>query len=1669
MIEKFQNGSAPAVAHRLIEYWADEQPQAEAVTGGGGSLTYGELEERSNWLAQRLIAEGFGPEKVAAVACSATPARVVAMLGIWKAGGAYLPLDPAYPEERLSYILEASAARWVVSDEALAGGLPVADRCLLVLADGGAIAAPSAERPAVEVLPDNLAYVIFTSGSTGRPKGVGVAHRSLVHLLDWLVDNFGLVPADRASQVSSPAFDASVFELWPNLAAGASVHFPEEALRFAPGRLLQWMAERGITRSYLPTPLGEIFVQEPRPAGLALEHLVVAGDRLTLAPEGLPYRFYNFYGPTEDTVATTWFTVTPSDQEPPIGRPLDGKAVHLVDAAGNVGDDGEMWIAGAGLARGYLGQPALTAERFRPDPLAGEAGARVYCTGDRVRRRADGELEFVGRVDHQVKIRGVRIEPGEVEAVLREHGEIREAVVVPQGDGAARRLVAYLVTSAAAPPPANELKLFCGERLSNAMVPASFVFLPELPLTAHGKIDRRALPAPESKRHDPDGAYVPPRTDLEAEISQIVADLVGIERVGLDDDFFALGGNSLLAIRLISSLRQAFGVELSMGDLFESATVADLARRAQNAAPSGEPLPEVRPEDRGERAPLSLPQERVVFLEQLDHDTLAYQVQQVMVFEGELDVAALQASLDDVILRHEIYRTTFELDEGQPVQIIHLPSPAFFEFHDLSDRGPEAAEAEARRRIAGELQWRMDIGRLPLVRWLLYRVSEDRHLMLHHEHHLTHDGAGFNIFLEELLTTYRALTRGLPAPLEASPVQFADFAIAQRRWMETAAAQRQLDFWTERLRGAPPLAGMPYDRPRPARQTYRGDAFLVELPGELADRLRAVATDHGATLFSILQAAFLALLWRYTGQGDLTVGSGVANRRWPGTEGLYGMLVNNLVLRNRLDGDLTFGELLRQVQATILEAWDHQEMSFERVVSALNPEREQSFNPLFQLMFNFHDSPLPRLDLPGLEIRLEEGTYNRSAKFDMNVIGIPRREQRLGRSEDGGRHGVTLSWEYNRDLYDRATMDRMSAHYRRLLDSAAGDPAQPLARLALMSDDEARQLTSEWSGGRSDYPRRRTLAELFEEQVDRDPDAVALTSAEEELTYGDLERRANRLAHWLRRHGIAPEARVGVCLERSVDAIVTLLAIVKAGGVYVPLDPSFPQERLTFMAHDVAAQVVVTRSDLGDRLPPNGDHRLLLDRDAAELAACPAERLEGGPWPESLAYVMYTSGSTGRPKGVAVNHRAVVRLVRDTNYADLGADQVFLQLAPLSFDASTFEIWAPLLNGGRLVVPAAGAVTLAEVGEAVARYGVTTLWATSGLFNQLVDERVAGLEGLQQMFSGGEVMSPERVAKVLDWLPDCTFVAAYGPTENTTFSTCEPMTAWRDEWHLVPIGRPVANSQVYVLDAALQPVPLGIEGDLYVAGDGLARGYLHRPSATAEAFVPHPFGEPGERLYRTGDRARWRPGGWLDFAGRRDGQVKIRGFRIEVGEVENRLLGHPAIAECVVQPWQEGGEKRLVAYVVATDGAAAPSLAEVRDFGREALPDFMLPTALVELSELPLGPTGKVGRDQLPDPSLQIATPSGEAVAPRNEVEELLAEIWCDLIGLESVGVRDNFFEVGGHSLHATRHMHRIRSLIEVSLPIRTLYEAPTIEQLAERIESLLAEELLGEAGRVSS
>ncbi|MBD8529926.1 non-ribosomal peptide synthetase [Massilia sp. CFBP 13647] len=1665
---------APSV-HAMFEAQARATPDVVALAFEGAQLSYAELDHRANQLAACLRARGVGTDQLVAVCVERSLEMTIGLLGILKAGAAYVPLDPTNPRARLAQMLADSGARIVLTQERFAPALAGLGVEALVLDAGwDAIAAQAAATTAVPAVqaPAGLMYVIYTSGSTGKPKGAMNEQRAIVNRLRWMQHKLPLAPHDRLLQKTPYSFDVSVWELFWALTCGATLVLARPEGHKDPAYLRALIEAASIDALHFVPSMLQVFLDHGVEGGCAsLRTIVCSGEMLPAevaarCMAALPRAtLNNMYGPTETAIEVSHWTCRGGEPSVPIGRPLSNTRLYVLDGRMRpvpVGVAGEIYIGGTPVGRGYFGQPALTAQRFVPDALSAVPGARMYATGDLGCWREDGSIACLGRNDQQVKIRGFRIELGDIEAQLAKHPAVGAASVMARTDeGGAARLVAY-VTAADAPgtaaPDAAQLRAHLQAALPEYMVPAAFVLLDAFPLTPNGKLDRKALPAPGFDAGAGPGAGQAPQGEMEIMLAGWWQELLRTGPVGRHDDFFALGGHSLLALQLITRVRRGLGRELALRTLFEHPTIHALARQLTRAGGAVQEAIPARAPDAA-ALPLSFAQQRLWFLCQLDGASAAYHMSLPLRIRGAIDHRAFQGALDALVARHESLRTVFTESGGAPVQVVVPAAPCALRSDDLRALAPDEREAALRRYCAQEAQAPFDLAAGPLLRARLLRVDEDEHVFMLVIHHIVSDGWSIGLLLREFGALYQALRAGQASPLAPLPVQYADYALWQRAWLQGEVLQRQVDFWKAQLDGIPALLELPADHARPPVQSYRGGSVGFALTAELSARLRAFARRHDATLFMTLFAGLAILLYRLGGQRQFAIGTPVANRNRAELEGLIGFFVNTLALPARLDEGMSVAALLRQVKETTLSAYAHQDLPFEKLVEALRPERSLGSSPVFQVMLTLDNTPQGAGGLPGLELSAE-GMAGDTEQFDLSLSLQEAGEQIAG------------AMGYASDLFERATIERWVAHFIQVLDTMVGDEAPALDAISLLDEAQRACVTQGFNGGFDAAPATHaSLHGWFEAVAAQAPDAVALVQEGRQLGYAALDAQARRLAAGLRARGIGPGQLVALYLAPGIELVAAVLGVLKAGAAYLPLDPNSPPERLAWMLDDARPALVLSEAGLADALPAGGPAALTLAQAVAAGAAwCgPAP---AAPAPQGLAYVIYTSGSTGKPKGVMVEHRQAVALVGAARraYALTAGDRV-LQFAAPSFDVWVEECFGALCSGAALVLRTDAWL---DGGMRFWRHcqdaEVTVLNLPTAFWQQLVIDAgpaaaptsaPTSAPAVRQVIIGGEKVNPAFVAR---WfahggtLP--RLVNAYGPTETTvTAAMCVLEDAGLDA---ALIGRPLCNSRIHILDAHGAAVPVGVAGEIFIGGTGVSRGYLGRPGLSAARFVPDPFGAtPGARLYRSGDLGRFRADGSVEYLGRNDEQVKIRGFRIELGEIEAHLNRHPALREAVVVAREDSpGDKRLVAYLVedARAGAhAGTDVAQLRAWLGALLPPYMVPAAFVRLDTLPLTVSGKVDRKALAATEAHAhaaqAWPAHAYQRPQGASEHTIATVWAELLQRGQVGRQDNFFELGGHSLLAVVAANRLRQAgIEVGLD--AFFRFPTVEAMARSLDA---------------
>ncbi|MGR3187642.1 non-ribosomal peptide synthetase DhbF [Bacillus subtilis] len=1646
----------------MFEKQAVLTPERIALMCDDIQVNYRKLNEEANRLARLLIEKGIGPEQFVALALPRSPEMVASMLGVLKTGAAYLPLDPEFPADRISYMLEDAKPSCIITTEEIAASLPddlaVPELVLDQAVTQEIIKRYSPENQDVSVSLDHPAYIIYTSGSTGRPKGVVVTQKSLSNFLLSMQEAFSLGEEDRLLAVTTVAFDISALELYLPLISGAQIVIAKKETIREPQALAQMIENFDINiMQATPTLWHALVTSEPEKLrGL---RVLVGGEALPSgllqALQDLHCSVTNLYGPTETTIwSAAAFLEEGLKGVPPIGKPIWNTQVYVLDNGLQPvppGVVGELYIAGTGLARGYFHRPDLTAERFVADPY-GPPGTRMYRTGDQARWRADGSLDYIGRADHQIKIRGFRIELGEIDAVLANHPHIEQAAVVVREDQPGdKRLAAYVVADAAI--DTAELRRYMGASLPDYMVPSAFVEMDELPLTPNGKLDRKALPAPDFSTSVSDRA---PRTPQEEILCDLFAEVLGLARVGIDDSFFELGGHSLLAARLMSRIREVMGAELGIAKLFDEPTVAGLAAHldlAQSARPA------LQRAERPEKIPLSFAQRRLWFLHCLEGPSPTYNIPVAVRLSGELDQGLLKAALYDLVRRHESLRTIFPESQGTSYQHILDADRACPELHVT-----EIAEKELSDRLAEAVRYSFDLAAEPAFRAELFVIGPDEYVLLLLVHHIVGDGWSLTPLTRDLGTAYAARCHGRSPEWAPLAVQYADYALWQQELLgneddPNSLIAGQLAFWKETLKNLPDQLELPTDYSRPAEPSHDGDTIHFRIEPEFHKRLQELARANRVSLFMVLQSGLAALLTRLGAGTDIPIGSPIAGRNDDALGDLVGLFINTLVLRTDTSGDPSFRELLDRVREVNLAAYDNQDLPFERLVEVLNPARSRATHPLFQIMLAFQNTPDAELHLPDMESSLRINSVG-SAKFDLT---LEISEDRLA---DGTPNGMEGLLEYSTDLFKRETAQALADRLMRLLEAAESDPDEQIGNLDILAPEEHSSMVTDWQSVSEKIPHA-CLPEQFEKQAALRPDAIAVVYENQELSYAELNERANRLARMMISEGVGPEQFVALALPRSLEMAVGLLAVLKAGAAYLPLDPDYPADRIAFMLKDAQPAFIMTNTKAANHIPPveNVPKIVLDDPELAEKlntypAGNPKNKDRTQPLsPLNTAYVIYTSGSTGVPKGVMIPHQNVTRLFAATeHWFRFSSGDIWTMFHSYAFDFSVWEIWGPLLHGGRLViVPHHVSRSPEAFLRLLVKEGVTVLNQTPSAFYQFMQaEReqpdLGQALSLRYVIFGGEALELSRLEDWYNRHPENRpqLINMYGITETTVHVSYieldRSMAALRAN-SLIGCGIP--DLGVYVLDERLQPVPPGVAGELYVSGAGLARGYLGRPGLTSERFIADPFGPPGTRMYRTGDVARLRADGSLDYVGRADHQVKIRGFRIELGEIEAALVQHPQLEDAaVIVREDQPGDKRLAAYVIPSEETF--DTAELRRYAAERLPDYMVPAAFVTMKELPLTPNGKLDRKALPAPDFAAAV-TGRG--PRTPQEEILCDLFMEVLHLPRVGIDDRFFDLGGHSLLAVQLMSRIREALGVELSIGNLFEAPTVAGLAERLE----------------
>jgi len=1626
--------------HQLFYQQSISTPDAISLVCCSESLTYSELNIRSNQLAHYLISQGVEAENVVGLCVERSLEMIIGMLGILKANAAYVPLDPDYPQHRIDYMLEDSKAKVLLT---MGAEIKIEDKDQILTIrlddDWHIIEQFPFDNISSTPQPDGLAYIIYTSGSTGRPKGVAITHRNAIALIHWSLQVFNdeLLAGMLAS--TSICFDLSVFEIFVPLCSGGKVLLVKDILH-----INDLSSENEIkVINTVPSAISQLVKINAVPESVKVINLAGESFSERLVKEIYDNtnveKLFNLYGPSEDTTYSTYISIL-RDDKVTIGRPVNNTGIYLLDENLNpvaLGVFGEVYIGGDGLCRGYFDRPDLTAEKFLPNAFSKISGARLYRTGDIGRYLEDGKIEYSGRQDHQVKVRGFRIELGEIESSLTKHPSIEKAIVIVYGHNENRRLVAYLVVSTQIELSQHEMRQHLKHKLPDYMIPSVFISLDALPLTPNGKIDRKALPSPDGQLRS-EVQYIAPSSDTEILLTKIFQDLLKVGRIGVEDNFFELGGHSLLATQLVSRIRHVFEQDMPLSSIFEYATISGLAALI-DAQISSVALPPIEVASRDQTLPLSFSQQRLWFLEQFDHEQALYNIPTAIRLQGVLNIVALEASINNVIARHEVLRTVFSNEQGQPLQIIVPHMTLSLLVTDLTELAEDKRELIAKKNAEEEVTKGFNLNSGPLIRCRLLRLSSTEHVLLFTVHHIVFDGWSTSILINEVATLYQANVSDCEANLADLEVQYVDYALWQREWLSGEVMQHQQAYWKKQLANLPGALELPLDYPRPAIQSNQGAIETFELNAELSEQVTAICKIHHVTPFMTLLSVFMMLMQRYSGQTDICVGTPIANRQDHTLEKLIGFFVNTLVIRGDLSADPSFEELLKQIKATALAAYAHQDMPFEQLVQALQPDRDLSRTPLYQVMFVLQNAPVSERVLPGLSFSILE-TDTTAAQFDLTFSLVESKGCFYGRVD------------YNRSLFKAETIQQMIGHYQQLLDVTLSRPKICLSQFSILNETEQHQQFMQWNSPLytlEHQPVHHQIAMMAKQCSD----AIAVVDENQQLSYAELDQRANQLARYLLQQGVEAETLIGIYLPRSVELIISILGVLKAGCAYVPLDTDYPQQRVSYMIKDAGIQLLICNEK---EMFPDQIHCLNLKKIAASLAqqssTDPNINIAAG----QLAYVIYTSGSSGEPKGTLLHHQGLQNLVENQIKAfSIDKHSRVLQFSSCGFDASVSEIFTALCAGAQLHIGHRDRIVQMERLETLLQTReISTITLPPTLLSTLSPEVYPSIE---VVVSAGEACNQDIIKR---WQGQGKrFINAYGPTESTVCSSyCDYSLQFKKTE--VSIGRPLKNLQLYILDNNLMPVPVGVEGELYISGMGLARGYINNMGLTAEKFIPNPFSSiEGSRMYRSGDLVRYQRDGKLAYMGRKDKQIKLRGYRIELGEIEQRLLSHEKVIASAVKVGIVKQHEVIMAYIVCQASCEEEHqgiLDALKNDLAQQLPDYMQPSGYRILEGLPISINGKVDYKELPAFELDQFQSKNKYVAPVTLIEEQLVQMVSSVLklGVNKVGVNDNFFDLGGHSLLALQLHNQLELVFKQKISLTTLFQQMTVKNISILLRS---------------
>ncbi len=1626
--------------HKLFEQQVQKTPDNIAAVYKDNQLTYRQLNSKANILAKLLIKKGAKPEGIIGIITEPSLEMLIGVMAILKSGAAYLPIDTAYPADRVQYMLEDSGAEILITHTHL---LSYTDfkGAVISLDDNCIYEETDLNNMLDDVNPDNLsnadnmAYVIYTSGSTGKPKGVMVEHRALVNLTEWHKEYYELTENDKSTKYAGFGFDASVWEIFPYITTGAAIYIIPDEMRMDIVKLNKYYEDNGITISFLPTQACEQFMKLDNKS---LRILLTGGDKLKYYAQK-PYKIANNYGPTENTVVTTSFIVDREYSNIPIGKPISNVQIYILDKNNKqqpIGAVGELCIGGSSLARGYLNKPELTQEKYIQNPFA--PNERIYRTGDLARWLPDGNIEFLGRIDYQVKIRGFRIELGEIENRLLSYQNIKEAAVIDKQDEMGNKyLCAYITTEQAIDDKA--LRNYLSEALPDYMIPPFIMKLDKIPINANGKVDRKKLPDPDISKAS-QNAYEAPTNEVEEKLVELWKQVLGAERIGINDSFFELGGHSLKATTLISMIHSEFNVEVPLMEIFKSPTIKAIAQYIKAAEESI--YSSIVPVETSEQYPLSSAQKRLYALQQFEPEGTSYNIPAILMLEGTLDMQKLNSAFKALIDRHESLRTFFVLADGKPVQVIS----------QVVDFEISYIESEERdiNKLVRSFAAAFDLSRAPLFRAVLIKLPDSiepkepmrtKHILMLDLHHIIADGISISILIDEFVKLYQSVE------LPKLKLQYKDYAAWQNNIIQSEKIKRQEQYWLNVFQGEIPVLNLPTDYLRPVIQSFEGDYIQFELDKALTERLREISRETESTLYMLLLAGYNILLSKYSLQEDIVVGTPTAGRPHADLHNIIGMFVNTLAMRNYPESSKTFREFLKEVKLNALKAYENQDYQFEELVDRLRIHRDMGRNPLFDVMFTMQNIDFKSSEIEALKITPYE-EKNQISKFDMTMTAIE------------AENNIIIAMEYCLSLFKRETTIKMFKHYENILKCIADNMDIKLCDIEMLSDNEKHQLLYQFNSTKADYPRDKTIYQLFEEQAEKTPDNTAVICQESSfdikaLTYKQLNQKANQLARILASKGVKSDTVVSIMVEPSLEMLIGIIGIFKAGGAYLPIDSSLPSDRIEYMLKDSGTEILLTQSSLSDKVSFKGNS-LLLDEEKLYTGDCSNLGLDYSS--NSLAYVIYTSGTTGLPKGVLIENRSLVNYVKwITDKTSICSQDKTMLLSSYAFDLGYTGIYSSLLNGCELhMVSKELYLDPHKLSEYIQNNKISYIKMTPSLFSMICSSDKSAMEAafdcIRLIILGGESINVSDVEKFKLHNPKVQIMNHYGPTE-TTIGTAANMLDFESfsSYKQCPtIGKPANNAKIMIVDKNLKLQPIGVAGELCVGGEGLARGYLNRPDLTSEKFIPNPFFE-GEKMYKTGDLARWLSDGSIEFIGRIDHQVKIRGYRIELSEIEGRLLSYDTVREALVVVKEDyDNSKYLCGYFT---GEKELQISELREYLSSLLPEYMVPAYLIQMDKMPLTPNGKIDRRSLPEPDRsKIVNDVYEA--PSNDMERLLASIWSDILKLDNIGINDNFFSLGGHSLKAVALLAQVKEKLKVNIPMNKMFLKPTIKGMAEFISS---------------